>query len=140
MVIMALRTFHLLLIINHAVSHAERRYVDDGCHTEGATNDDFIGSFQGPDFRAGVRCCSLDGLTCDTPGSCPGSFSYREAEIQCSDIGHRVCTKDELLSEVCCQTGGACDQHPVWTSTLESESGILLSLHFLNCNHFILMR
>ena len=31
----------------------------------------------------------------------------------------RVCTKDELLSEICCNTGGNCDNHPVWTSTLE---------------------
>merc|ERR1712228_281993 len=33
----------------------------------------------------------------------------------------RVCTKDELLSEVCCGSGGDCDNHPVWTSTLEPE-------------------
>ena len=123
-------TFQLLLIINHAVSHAVSRYVDDGCQTDGTSDgnpkDDIIGSFKPTDFRAGVRCCSLDGTTCHTPGTCPGNSSYPEAEIQCSDIGYRVCTKDELRRELCCGTGGNCDYHPVWTSTY--KTGILLSL------------
>jgi len=31
----------------------------------------------------------------------------------------RLCTKDELFTEICCGTGGQCDNYQVWTSTLK---------------------
>merc|ERR1712020_667205 len=37
---------------------------------------------------------------------------------QCADKDYRLCTKEELMSDECCGTGGNCDSHLVWTSTL----------------------
>ena len=98
-------------------------YVDDGCHTEnqwgkpGKKDDDYLGTFQPEPFGAGVRCCSEDGATCKTIGKCPGTSTHSEAEEVCKEKGMRLCTKSELLTEICCKTGGNCDNHPVWTST-----------------------
>ena len=100
-------------------------YVDDGCHTEnqwgkpGKKDDDYLGTFQPEPFGAGVRCCSEDGATCKTIGKCPGTASHSEAQEKCEGKGMRLCTKDELLTEICCKTGGNCDNHQVWTSTPE---------------------
>ena len=104
-----------------------RWYVDDGCHTEhlwgnkkkNKGGDDFPGTFEVDDFGAGVRCCSEDGTTCKTIGKCPGTASHSEAQEKCEGKGMRLCTKDELLTEICCKTGGNCDNHQVWTSTPE---------------------
>ena len=94
-------------------------YVDDGCHVEVITGppDDVAGSYQPISFKAGVRCCSMDGSQCNTPGKCPGNSTYYDAVDKCAAIGMRLCTKDELLSDFCCGKGGGCDTHAVWTST-----------------------
>ena len=117
-----------------------RWYVDDGCHSEcrivngkqhciDGIDDDYIGTFQTNSFGAGVRCCSNDGTTCKTQkGACPGESTYSEALKKCSDIGMRLCTKAELLTEMCCKTGGWCDSHPVWTSTTEQSMLIRMML------------
>ena len=117
-----------------------RWYVDDGCHTEcrivngkphciDGIDDDYIGTFQPNSFGAGVRCCSNDGTICKTQkGACPGDSTYSEAFEKCSDIGMRLCTKTELLREMCCKTGGWCDSHPVWTSTTEQRMLISIML------------
>jgi len=63
-----------------------------------------------------------NGTTCDTFGTCPGQSTYCDAVNECEAKNMRVCTKDELLSEICCNTGGNCDNHPVWTSTLEPDN------------------
>ena len=97
-----------------------RFYVDDGCHIDGGKADDFAATYELPSFKAGVRCCSMNGTTCDTFGKCPGKSKYCDAVRECEGKNMRVCTKDELLSEICCGSGGDCDNHPVWTSTLES--------------------
>ena len=44
--------------------------------------------------------------------------NYFDAEAECVELGMRLCTKDELLSNMCCGTGGQCDSKLVWTSTL----------------------
>ena len=31
----------------------------------------------------------------------------------------RLCNRDELLTDICCGTGGNCDNHLIWTSTYE---------------------
>ena len=97
-------------------------YVDDGCHSgksDGKILDDVPGAFQQKSKSFGVRCCSMDARACVTHGKCPGSSTYEEAKSQCASLGNRLCTKNELLSEVCCATGGSCDNHGVWTSTQE---------------------
>ena len=104
------------------IDPTSRFYVDDGCHTEGSNKnnkDDYAATYELPSFKAGVRCCSTNGTTCDTFGTCPGQSTYCDAVNECEAKNMRVCTKDELLSEICCNTGGNCDNHPVWTSTLE---------------------
>jgi len=83
-------------------------YVDDGCHSEGTTADDVTGFFQSETSEAFVRCCSSDGSLCDTVNDCTNSnnlMNYANAEEECNAIGMRLCTKDELLTEVCCGSG-----------------------------------
>ena len=97
-------------------------YVDDGCHSENETVpfDDVVGSFEPKSFLAGVRCCANNGSTCITDISCGiGNTAYDNATSHCSANGRRLCTKDELLSDICCGTGGNCDNYAVWTSTAE---------------------
>ena len=121
------------------IAQEPRWYVDDGCHSEcrivngkphctDETNDDIVGEFQPNSFAAGIRCCSDDRNTCkdnEAPccktqeGACPGDATHSEAEDMCLKLGMRLCTKDELLDEICCKTGGNCDSYAVWTSTIE---------------------
>ena len=101
--------------------------MDDGCHSESGVNDDFVGSFKSKSFKSGVRCCSNDRKSCITDISCDKEYmSYDNAVSHCTAIGRRLCTKNELLSDICCRTGGFCDNYAVWTST--SELGILVYL------------
>ena len=96
------------------------RYVDDGCHKERNTPDDVVGFYQPESSEAFVRCCSEDGASCDTPSDCKDPtnlVNYSRAESICSSNGNRLCTKDELLTDICCGTGGKCDSYGVWTST-----------------------
>ena len=110
-------------------------YVDDGCNTESDDSPvDFTGSYQPNSFQAGVRCCSTDGSQCTTLGTCPGGTTYSDAAEKCADDGKRLCTKDELRSEICCFTGGNCDSSEIWTST-PSGSGNVLQDIFVLMNH-----
>ena len=96
--------------------------VDDGCQSERRTPDDFEAFYQPESFGAYVRCCSYDGSSCVTPESCRNKrflVSYADAETKCKDLGMRLCTWDELLTDICCGTGGDCDNYLVWTSTAE---------------------
>ena len=64
----------------------------------------------------------MNGSTCATIGSCPAdATSYDYAVSECTQMGQRLCTKDELLSDVCCRTGGDCDNFPVWTSASDKN-------------------
>jgi len=128
-------------------SSDERYWVDDGCHSEGGPHDnDLKGSFYEPTSLAGVRCCNAAGTWCDTVGSCPGHHTYSEAAALCKSTfgpSYRLCTKDELHTEICCKTGGMCDNHPVWTSTrwvpepyslaVSSSGGVASDCRYLTC-------
>ena len=95
-------------------------YVDDGCHSEGSTPDDIAGFYQSETSTGFVRCCSDDATSCSTISNCrdPSDLvTYAEAATKCAAKGQRLCTKDELLSDVCCGTGKKCDSYGVWTST-----------------------
>ena len=90
-------------------------WVDDGCVTRGREKE---GSFQNISYLSGVRCCSDDGSTCETPGNCPAdNMPFDNAKQKCAQLGKRLCTKDQLMSGVCCGTGGGCNRDEVWTST-----------------------
>ena len=106
--------------------------MDDGCQTENnGTPDDIEGSYQVTSYKAGVRCCTSYDDTCKTIGNCPAdATTHEDATRQCAEIGRVLCTKSQLLNGICCGRGGACDDNPVWTSTLQSN-GILLLIDFL---------
>ena len=94
-------------------------WVNDGCNTKGDPPTE--GSFQDKSYLAGVRCCSVDGTTCETPGSCPtDNMSYDDATQKCAELGRRLCTKDELVGGVCCGSGGMCNKYEVWSSSSPS--------------------
>ena len=95
-------------------------YVDDGCHSENVTPDDVTGFYQTETSEAFVRCCSDDASSCTTVNDCmilDNLMNYASAEDECTAIGMRLCTMDELLTDVCCGAGGQCDSAAVWTST-----------------------
>jgi len=103
------------------IEDQEKKYwADDGCHTESGETmaDDYIGGWIGESHRFGVRCCSATackpGFTCKRDGK-----THAEAVAICKDMGLELCSKAQILSEMCCQTGGQCDNRPVWTSTPE---------------------
>ena len=82
------------------------------------SGDNIVGSYQPKSFKANVRCCSMEGDKCNTLGNCPDdALTFDEARTKCESAGYRLCTKKELLSDVCCDTGGNCDLYDVWTST-----------------------
>jgi hypothetical protein len=71
------------------------------------------------DATASVRCCSMDGTTCDTdhlPGGCQSGKTYEEAASICAANGERLCTEAEIIDRVCCGTGCGFDGHQVWVS------------------------
>ena len=99
----------------------EYYYMDDGCHSDSNTPDDYAGIYESEFTEAGVRCCSSDGTSCSTPSSCTSSNDLKnnvDAAAECAADGMRLCTKNELLSDICCGTGGQCDSNLVWTSTV----------------------
>ena len=107
-------------------------YVDEGCRRDAA--DDVVPAFQSKYSTAGVRCCSDDGTSCDTPTGfqCPsGNVAFEDAVALCEDNNGRLCSKEELLSDICCGTGGSCDNYAVWTSTFWTDySGRKITISF----------
>merc|ERR1719401_2404084 len=79
------------------------------------------GSYESPDATVFTRCCAMDGSSCTHPKKCKEGkeATYAEAMEMCTDLGMRLCTKDELDEGVCCGTGGKCDDARIWTSTAE---------------------
>ena len=61
-----------------------------------------------------VRCCSLDGGSCDskTPGC--STLTFSEAQQKCSEFGMRLCTEEELASNICCKSGCGFDLELAW--------------------------
>ena len=98
-----------------------KNWVHNGCSDDEAPE----GSFQDNSYIAGVRCCSdgLEKLFCETPGN--GSATYmdlNDAFNKCDELGLRLCTKDELMTDECvmtdicpCDDGGNCHGFKIWT-------------------------
>ena len=64
----------------------------------------------------------MDGATCDTEARCAtNNVTYDDTIVQCANSDHRLCTKGELFTNICCGTGGGCDDHAVWTSTKQKS-------------------
>ena len=55
--------------------------------------------------RYAVRCCSMDGAQCITPTGCWKTQFLKVAWEECSDLGMRLCTPNEMGQGICCQTG-----------------------------------
>ena len=107
-----------LSLRNISAKSTELFWVGDGCASAGTPHD---GSFQYKSYEAGVRCCSNDGTTCSTPLSCDDNkMPYGDAVSKCTEDHRRLCSKDELLRDICCGTGGNCDAYEIWTSTFNS--------------------
>ena len=52
-----------------------------------------------------VRCCSFDGGSCKSKIPDCSTLTFSNAEEKCSIFGMRLCTKEELASNICCGTG-----------------------------------
>merc|ERR1719421_2217612 len=106
-------------------------YTDDGCETENDNKkDDVTGKMKGADFTAAVRCCSMDGKSCQTKisGQCHIGKTHAEAVEICEAIGRRLCTKAEIDAKVCCGTGCMYDSYRIWMSDRSMPQASLLEL------------
>ena len=80
--------------------------------------------------KFGVRCCSENDCTTSFSCNAEEGLTYMEAVEHCEREGRSVCTREQILSEMCCGTGGNCDNKPVWTSDLKGKP------HFKSLNFF----
>jgi len=104
---------------------ADRAAVD-GCGSEGS-GDDGHGPAQMHSHTEefGARCCTDSDNTCTSPHDCDTeSHTFHEANDLCSGLTppRRLCTVAELESDICCSTGGLCDNFKIWTSDLTLNS------------------
>ena len=111
----------------------DKYWVDDGCYSK-FTSGDFEDYIPSGDFQdsisytnvKGVRCCSLErniNTTCSTPRACTTgqNYTFSEAKSICEEQDKRLCTREELRNEICCKSGGSCDDYPIWTSTKQNR-------------------
>ena len=76
-----------------------------------------------------VRCCSLDGGSCKSKIPDCSTLTFSNARRECSRFGMRLCTEEELASNICCGTGCEFDIELVWYA---KGNVILLSYHLLS--------
>jgi len=106
-------------------------YTVDGCLDNNAEAGEhpltFVRDVNG---LADVRCCSIDGDTCesqhfeggvvfDTPTGgqhegCYFQVTYQEAMAVCHNAGMRICSNDEMQAGGCCGTGCWHNHHAIW--------------------------
>jgi len=66
-----------------------------------------------------VRCCTMSGDRCVTPGKgnpdeCNKEATLQQAESKCTELGMRLCTSNELSDGKCCGTGCRFDLELTW--------------------------
>ena len=65
-----------------------------------------------------VRCCSFDdygnGRSCKSKIPDCSTLTFSNAKKKCSEFGMRLCTEEELASNICCKTGCNFDFKLVW--------------------------
>jgi hypothetical protein len=109
-------------------------YTVDGCERDG-TDDHPLTFVRDVDGVADVRCCSIDGDTCqsqhfeggvdfDTPSGgvhhgCYFQVTYQEAMTVCHNAGMRICTTDEM--ESCCGTGCWHNHNAIWVDVSQQQ-------------------
>merc|ERR1711871_276261 len=85
-------------------------WVVEGCSTDDGGSEFTNIVRYASEAIAGVRCCSMNGLTCVTDdNACPATYTHAQAEARCESQQLRLCTKEEM--DNCCGTGGECDDH-----------------------------
>ena len=52
-----------------------------------------------------VRCCSYDGGSCESETIGCFTLTFSEAQQKCSEFGMRLCTVEELNTNICCSSG-----------------------------------
>jgi len=102
------------------------RAAHDGCGIEGSGDDGHgAAALHSVHLQLGARCCSDDtpNVTCTSPHNCDQtSHNFSEALALCQQESKRLCTVAELTSNICCSTGGMCDNHKIWTSDITLAS------------------
>ena len=61
-----------------------------------------------------VRCCSYDGGSCESETIGCFTLTFSEAQQKCSEFGMRLCTEEELFTNICCSSGCSFDYELVW--------------------------
>ena len=74
---------------------------------------------------AGTMCCPIAGGAC--AGTCAAASTWSTAVLSCALNGMRLCSRGELLDELCCGQGDTtCDTSAVWTLTVEGGKIFIL--------------
>jgi len=96
---------------------------DNGKPVECASDDATKGSTMGDTDtdNIAVQCCAIDASSADRPG-CVEGVTFDVAEAHCESVGLRLCTKDEVLTDMGRKTGCGFSNDHVWTSTACSLS------------------
>ena len=61
-----------------------------------------------------MRCCGFDDGSCHESPEVEWNtkHTYLNAKQECTELGVRLCTEEELASNICCET--ICDMELVW--------------------------
>jgi len=111
-------------------------YTVDGCVGSDAEAGEHPLTFiRDVDGVADVRCCSVDGDTCQSQGfeggvdfvtpnggthtQCYFDVTYQEAMTVCHNAGMRICTSDEM--QTCCNTGCWHNHHAIWVDVSQQQ-------------------
>lgn len=65
-----------------------------------------------------ARCCDSAGTVCEASGlGCDTLFTWQEADSQCQARGMRLCTREELESDLCCiaQCSRGSEETLIWS-------------------------
>jgi len=86
---------------------------DDYCQSD----DNHQAAYQGEvyDLDIGVGCCSMDGTSGDRPHCNLHPFTYEHAVGLCSEYNMRLCTLEEMRTEITAGTGCSYDGAYLWT-------------------------
>mmetsp|Transcript_18022 Transcript_18022/g.38506 ORF Transcript_18022/g.38506 Transcript_18022/m.38506 type:complete len:854 (-) Transcript_18022:62-2623(-) len=99
-----------------------KAYVVDGCPKHKETIIEKQDSIVDVAGKFGTRCCG-NSTTPSCGSSVTGCFTgdYASSQKACAEKGLRVCTKAELKSNLCCDTGCGFDYELVWASDVVTE-------------------
>lgn len=101
-----------------------------GVHLTGrGCSADLVGTeSSNDDVAAAVRCCNDVGgrVSCESRGSgkacLPLAATFAEARQNCSALGMRLCTVQELDADLCCDSACPSEGLRVWSGTLPSTA------------------